>query len=76
MQCWYFYFVFVPVEDQCFVNISRLKFGMCSFLFLFVSEIIIVKDLPTVRILSTFYIQAGLIVHNCFLRNDFWFNAI
>jgi len=62
----YFYFVFVPVEGQCFVNISRLKFNMCSFLFLFVSEVVIVKELPTVCILPTFYIKAGLTLRNFF----------
>jgi hypothetical protein len=55
--------VFVHVEGVCFVNISRLKFGICSCLFLFVSEIVIVKDVPTVWILPTFYIKAGLILH-------------
>ena len=65
-QCWYFYFVFGPVECQCFVNISRMKFSVCSFLFLFVSEIVIVTDLLIVCILPTFYIKAGIILRNFF----------
>jgi hypothetical protein len=84
--------VFVPVEGQCFVNILRFKFSMRSFLFLFVSENVIVKDVPTVRILPAFYIKACLILRIffawfcfneiqklcCFLNlhDDFWFNAI
>jgi hypothetical protein len=32
---------------------------MCSILFLFVSEIVIVKDLPTVCVLPTVYIKMG-----------------
>jgi len=27
---WCFYFLFLPVEDLCFLNIYRLKFGMCA----------------------------------------------
>ena len=71
-QCWYFYFVFGPVECQCFVNISRMKFSVCSFLFLFVSEIVIVTDLLIVCILPTFYIKAGIILRNFFA----WFSLM
>ena len=30
-QCWYFRFVFMSIEGQCFLNIYRWKFVMCLF---------------------------------------------
>jgi len=74
-QCRYFQFVFVPVEGNCFVNISIFKFSMRSFLFLFVSEIVVVKDVATVHILPTFYIKACLILCSFFFAR-FCFNEI